>query len=97
MSAILRRYFPHELSPVFVECGSNLLCFSWINNELTVAVVGTRVDLTYDYDHLGDSTKILADIAAGKHPFAQVLKIHTCFNVELQNKWALLCENGFNA
>ncbi|KAH3783321.1 NADH-ubiquinone oxidoreductase 75 kDa subunit, mitochondrial-like isoform X1 [Dreissena polymorpha] len=46
---------------------------SWINNELTVAVVGTRVDLTYDYDHLGDSTKILADIAAGKHPFAQTL------------------------
>lgn len=24
--------------------------FSWINNDLEVALVGTKVDLTYDYD-----------------------------------------------
>lgn len=46
---------------------------SWINNDLTVAMVGTKVDLTYDYEHLGDSTKLLEDIASGKHPFAATL------------------------
>ena len=24
--------------------------FSWINNDLTVAMVGSKVDLTYDYE-----------------------------------------------
>lgn len=46
---------------------------SWINNDLAVAMVGTQVDLTYDYDHLGDSTQVLQDIASGKHPFAKTL------------------------
>ena len=35
-------------------------------------MVGTQVNLTYDYDHLGDSSKILADIASGKHAFSKV-------------------------
>jgi len=46
---------------------------SWINNDLTVAMVGAQVDLTYDYDHLGDSASILNDIATGKHPFSKTL------------------------
>lgn len=46
---------------------------SLINNDLSVAMVGTQVDLTYDYDHLGDSTKILEDIASGKHAFSKTL------------------------
>lgn len=46
---------------------------SLINNDLSVAMVGTQVDLTYDYDHLGDSTKILEDIANGKHAFSKTL------------------------
>ncbi|XP_052813438.1 NADH-ubiquinone oxidoreductase 75 kDa subunit, mitochondrial-like [Mya arenaria] len=46
---------------------------SWINNDLTVAMVGGQVDLTYEYEHLGDSTQILSDIASGKHPFAKTL------------------------
>ncbi|KAI1899020.1 hypothetical protein AGOR_G00078380 [Albula goreensis] len=46
---------------------------SWLHNELKVAVVGRDVDLSYSYDHLGESTQVLQDIAAGTHPFCQVL------------------------
>ncbi|XP_065929052.1 NADH-ubiquinone oxidoreductase 75 kDa subunit, mitochondrial isoform X1 [Magallana gigas] len=46
---------------------------SWINNDLEVALVGTKVDLTYDYDHLGDSTEVLKQIADGSHPFCKKL------------------------
>lgn len=56
--------------------GVNLLVFclvySWLHNELQVALVGHAVDLSYSYNHLGDSTKILEEIAAGKHPFNKV-------------------------
>ncbi|KAJ1186683.1 hypothetical protein NDU88_003464 [Pleurodeles waltl] len=46
---------------------------SWLHNDLQVAVVGSPVDLTYTYDHLGDSPQILKDIASGKHPYTKVL------------------------
>ncbi|MEQ2169512.1 hypothetical protein GOODEAATRI_025915 [Goodea atripinnis] len=45
---------------------------SWLHNELQVALVGKKVDLSYTYDHLGESAKILKDIASGSHPFSQV-------------------------
>jgi len=45
----------------------------WIHNELDVAVIGPEVDLTYDYDHLGDSPDILKQLADGTHPFAKRL------------------------
>ncbi|XP_028831415.1 NADH-ubiquinone oxidoreductase 75 kDa subunit, mitochondrial [Denticeps clupeoides] len=46
---------------------------SWLHNELQVALVGHQVDLSYSYNHLGDSTQVLQDIAAGTHPYCQVL------------------------
>lgn len=46
---------------------------SWLHNELRVALVGREVDLSYTYDHLGESAKTLQEIAAGTHPFSQVL------------------------
>ncbi|XP_056145660.1 NADH-ubiquinone oxidoreductase 75 kDa subunit, mitochondrial-like isoform X2 [Lampris incognitus] len=46
---------------------------SWLHNELQVALVGRAVDLSYTYDHLGESAKVLREIAAGTHPFSQVL------------------------
>uniref|UniRef100_A0A8C8JZI9 NADH-ubiquinone oxidoreductase 75 kDa subunit, mitochondrial n=3 Tax=Oncorhynchus tshawytscha TaxID=74940 RepID=A0A8C8JZI9_ONCTS len=46
---------------------------SWLHNELQVALVGQEVDLTYTYDHLGESAKVLQEIAAGTHPFSKVL------------------------
>nr|XP_033800190.1 NADH-ubiquinone oxidoreductase 75 kDa subunit, mitochondrial [Geotrypetes seraphini]XP_033800191.1 NADH-ubiquinone oxidoreductase 75 kDa subunit, mitochondrial [Geotrypetes seraphini] len=46
---------------------------SWLHNDLHVAMVGSKVDLTYTYDHLGDSPQILKEITSGKHPFSKVL------------------------
>lgn len=45
---------------------------STIHNELRVAVIGSKLNLTYDYDYLGDSIKVLEDITNGKHEFSQV-------------------------
>jgi len=46
----------------------------YIHNELDVAVVGSAVDLTYDYDHLGTSGTVVEQLASGKHAFAKKLK-----------------------
>ncbi|NXT16145.1 NDUS1 oxidoreductase, partial [Prunella fulvescens] len=46
---------------------------SWLHNDLQVALVGSPVNLTYRYDHLGESPQILQDIASGKHAFSKVL------------------------
>ncbi|XP_068184990.1 NADH-ubiquinone oxidoreductase 75 kDa subunit, mitochondrial-like [Antennarius striatus] len=46
---------------------------SWLHNELQVALVGQEVDLSYTYDHLGDSAEVLKEIAVGTHSFSQVL------------------------
>ncbi len=47
------------------------LC-SWVHYDLRVGLIGSKVDLTYEYDHVGTSATDLENIAAGKHPFAQV-------------------------
>lgn len=46
---------------------------SWLHNDLEVGVVGTPVDLSYDYAHLGDTAQALEDLASGKHPFSKTL------------------------
>lgn len=46
---------------------------SWLHNELQVAMVGHQVELSYSYEHLGDSTQVLKDIAAGTHPYCKAL------------------------
>lgn len=46
----------------------------WRSGQLRVGVVGTKPDLTYDYDYVGAGTDSLSDLAAGKHSFADVLK-----------------------
>jgi len=40
---------------------------------LKVALIGNPVELTYDYLHLGNSTKTLEEIVDGKHPFSERL------------------------
>ncbi|XP_028661939.1 NADH-ubiquinone oxidoreductase 75 kDa subunit, mitochondrial [Erpetoichthys calabaricus] len=47
---------------------------SWLHNELQVALIGSPVDLSYTYNHLGESTQVLQEIASGRHPFCQILK-----------------------
>lgn len=46
---------------------------SWLHNELRVAMVGHQVDLTYTYEHLGEESSVLKELANGTHPFSQVL------------------------
>ncbi|XP_077530855.1 NADH-ubiquinone oxidoreductase 75 kDa subunit, mitochondrial-like [Haemaphysalis longicornis] len=47
---------------------------NWLHNELRVAALGPPdMDLTYDYEQLGDSPATLQALAAGSHPFCKVL------------------------
>lgn len=47
---------------------------SWVHNELDVAVIGPQVNLTYDYEHLGDSPSAVKELLNGSHPFSARLK-----------------------
>lgn len=47
---------------------------SWIHNDLQVASIGPQVDLSYEYQHLGDSTSALQQLADGSHPFSKDLQ-----------------------
>jgi len=46
---------------------------AWVHNELNVAMVGKETDLSYSYEHLGDTAGVLQDIASGNHPYSEVL------------------------
>lgn len=46
----------------------------WRTGKLQVAMIGERADLTYPYDYLGAGPETLADVAAGRHAFAETLK-----------------------
>ena len=46
----------------------------WRMGNLKVGLIGEAADLTYAYDYLGAGTETLADIASGKHSFAEVLR-----------------------
>jgi NADH dehydrogenase (ubiquinone) Fe-S protein 1 len=45
----------------------------WIHNELDVGLIGQKVDLTYDYEHLGEGADGLKQLASGSTPFAKKL------------------------
>jgi NADH-quinone oxidoreductase subunit G len=46
----------------------------WRTGQLKIGVIGERADLTYDHDYLGAGPESLADLAAGKNKFLDVLK-----------------------
>src|SRR5260221_2126696 len=46
----------------------------YLKGGLKMAVMGDKADLTYPYEHLGQGPDVLQQIAAGTHPFAEVLK-----------------------
>jgi len=46
----------------------------WARGGFKIASVGPKANLTYKHDYLGDAASVLAAIADGSHPFAQVLK-----------------------
>ncbi|XP_014262214.1 NADH-ubiquinone oxidoreductase 75 kDa subunit, mitochondrial [Cimex lectularius] len=45
----------------------------WVHNELEVALIGPKVNLTYDYKHLGDAPTIINELVEGTHPYSQKL------------------------
>jgi NADH-quinone oxidoreductase subunit G len=46
----------------------------WRGDGFPIGLIGPRAKLTYDYEHLGDDPRILDALAAGDHPFADVLR-----------------------
>ncbi|MFN4090167.1 MAG: NADH-quinone oxidoreductase subunit NuoG, partial [Alphaproteobacteria bacterium] len=46
----------------------------WKAGGVTIGVVGPQADLTYRYDYVGAGPQSLAEVAEGRHPFADVLK-----------------------
>jgi NADH dehydrogenase (ubiquinone) Fe-S protein 1 len=46
----------------------------YMRHNITVGLVGSPVDLTYPYLHLGTTTKTLIQIGEGKHPFCKQLR-----------------------
>jgi NADH-quinone oxidoreductase subunit G len=46
----------------------------WRTAPLPIGVIGERVDLTYDYEYLGAGAETLADLAAGRHGFAEKIR-----------------------
>jgi NADH-quinone oxidoreductase subunit G len=46
----------------------------WRSAQATIALIGEKVDLTYPYGYLGAGPETLAEVASGKHPFAEALK-----------------------
>ncbi len=46
----------------------------YLKGGLKVGVIGPQLDLTYPYQHLGQTADVLGQIASGAHAFAEVLK-----------------------
>ncbi len=46
----------------------------WLAGGFKAALVGPQADLAFKHEWLGDSPAVLAEIAAGRHPFFGVLK-----------------------
>ncbi|CAA7625822.1 NADH-quinone oxidoreductase subunit NuoG [Magnetospirillum sp. UT-4] len=46
----------------------------WLKGGFKAAVIGPKADLHFKHEWLGDNASVLADLAAGKHPFLEVLK-----------------------
>jgi NADH-quinone oxidoreductase subunit G len=46
----------------------------WRVGDFPVGLIGERADLTYPYDYLGAGPETLAELAAGRHAFADTLK-----------------------
>lgn len=46
----------------------------WLAGDLAVGLVGEAADLTYDYEHLGDTAAALTTLAKARSGFAKVLK-----------------------
>jgi NADH-quinone oxidoreductase subunit G len=46
----------------------------WRAGQFPIGLIGEKADLTYAYEYLGAGPETLAEIASGRHPFAERLK-----------------------
>lgn len=46
---------------------------AYVHNETNVALIGPKVNLTYDYTHLGDTPNVLEKLLSGSHEFSRTL------------------------
>ncbi|CAB4057377.1 NDUFS1 [Lepeophtheirus salmonis] len=58
---------------------------SWIHNDLSVGVLGPKMDLTYNYEHLGDDIEVLYQLAHA-HKLAQWTKVMS----KCQDEWKVM-------
>ncbi|XP_049875813.1 NADH-ubiquinone oxidoreductase 75 kDa subunit, mitochondrial [Pectinophora gossypiella] len=47
---------------------------AYIHKDTDVALIGPKVDLTYDYTHVGESASIVKDLASGSHELQKRLQ-----------------------
>lgn len=47
---------------------------AYVHNELEIASIGSKVDLSYKHDHLGDDAGLITSVCSGSHAFSKVLE-----------------------
>lgn len=47
---------------------------SWLRKPLTIGLIGDKVDLTYEYEHLGSDLKALQSLTSARSAFGKALK-----------------------
>lgn len=47
---------------------------AFLHNKTQIALIGEKVNLQYDYKHLGNNPWLLKQIAEGRHPFSERLR-----------------------
>jgi len=47
---------------------------AWFDRDASIALIGEPIDVSYDYEHLGESPEALVRLAAGQGEFFEVLK-----------------------
>ena len=47
---------------------------AWLWNDLSVGLVGEHVDLTYEYDYLGNDPSSIVSLSSSNSGFAKVLQ-----------------------
>lgn len=57
-------------------------------------MVGHNVDLSFAYDHLGEETSVLKELADGTHPFCQVTSWDAIFRLGAPPEGALISDLG---
>lgn len=47
---------------------------AYVHNELEIAAIGTKVDLSYKHEHLGEDAGLISRVCQGSHAFSKVLE-----------------------